>query len=158
MDPRAASATVCPPWRALSAGAAGSLPRRSSDRDLVTAIRLVADGAGYVDPDLGAKLVNPNGSAALEPLSERERDILYLLALGYTNQEVGKRLFISVQTVDTHHAHIMRKLQLDTRAESRDVRARERRHRPERGLRSTPRRRRASLRLRIHADEPCRAG
>jgi two-component system, NarL family, response regulator NreC len=77
----------------------------------------VADGAGYVDPDLGAKLVNSNGSAALEPLSERERDILYLLALGYTNQEIGKRLFISVRTVDTHRAHIMRKLQLDTRAE-----------------------------------------
>jgi DNA-binding NarL/FixJ family response regulator len=65
--------------RALSAGAAGYLPKRSSDRDLVAAIRLVADGAGYVDPELGAKLVNPNGSAALEPLSERERDILHLL-------------------------------------------------------------------------------
>jgi DNA-binding NarL/FixJ family response regulator len=103
--------------RALSAGAAGYLPKRSSDRDLVAAIRLVADGAGYVDPDLGAQLVNPNGSAALEPLSERERDILHLLALGYTNQEIGKKLFISVRTVDTHRAHIMRKLQLETRAE-----------------------------------------
>ena len=103
--------------RALSAGAAGYLPKRSSDRDLVAAIRLVADGGGYVDPDLGAKLVNPKGSAALEPLSERERDILYLLALGYTNQEIGKKLFISVRTVDTHRAHIMRKLQLETRAE-----------------------------------------
>jgi DNA-binding NarL/FixJ family response regulator len=103
--------------RALSAGAAGYLPKRSSDRDLVGAIRLVADGAGYVDPELGAKLVSPNGSAALEPLSERERDILHLLALGYTNQEIGKKLFISVRTVDTHRAHIMRKLQLRTRAE-----------------------------------------
>jgi DNA-binding NarL/FixJ family response regulator len=103
--------------RALSAGAAGYLPKRSSDRDLVAAIRLVADGGGYVDPDLGAKLVSPNDSAALEPLSERERDILYLLALGYTNQEIGKKLFISVRTVDTHRAHIMRKLQLETRAE-----------------------------------------
>jgi len=103
--------------RALSAGAAGYLPKRSSDRELVSAIRLVADGAGYVDPELGAKLVNPNGSAALEPLSERERDILHLLALGYTNQEIGKKLFISVRTVDTHRAHIMRKLQLETRAE-----------------------------------------
>ena len=103
--------------RALSAGAAGYLPKRSSDRDLVAAIRLVADGGGYVDPELGAKLVNPNGSAALEPLSERERDILHLLALGYTNQEIGKKLFISVRTVDTHRAHIMRKLQLETRAE-----------------------------------------
>jgi DNA-binding NarL/FixJ family response regulator len=103
--------------RALSAGAAGYLPKRSSERDLVAAIRLVADGSGYVDPELGAKLVNPNGSAALEPLSERERDILHLLALGYTNQEIGKKLFISVRTVDTHRAHIMRKLQLDSRAE-----------------------------------------
>jgi DNA-binding NarL/FixJ family response regulator len=103
--------------RALSAGAAGYLPKSSSDRDLVAAIRLIADGAGYVDPELGAKLVSPNGSAALEPLSDRERDILHLLALGYTNQEVGKKLFISVRTVDTHRAHIMRKLQLETRAE-----------------------------------------
>ena len=103
--------------RALSAGAAGYLPKRSSDRELVTAIRLVADGDGYVEPRLGAKLVTPGGPAALEPLSERERDILHLLALGYTNQEIGKKLFISVRTVDTHRAHIMRKLELETRAE-----------------------------------------
>jgi DNA-binding NarL/FixJ family response regulator len=103
--------------RALSAGAAGYIPKRSSDRELVTAIQLVASGAGYVEPDLGAKLVTPNGSPALEPLSERERDIVHLLALGYTNQEIGTKLYISVRTVDTHRAHIMRKLQLDTRAE-----------------------------------------
>jgi DNA-binding NarL/FixJ family response regulator len=103
--------------RALSAGAAGYLPKRSSDRELVTAIKLVAEGSGYVEPDLGARLVTPNGSPALEPLSERERDIIHLLALGYTNQEIGKKLFISVRTVDTHRAHIMRKLRLDTRAE-----------------------------------------
>jgi two-component system, NarL family, response regulator NreC len=103
--------------RALSAGAAGYLPKRSSDRELLTAIRLIADGAGYVEPDLGAKLVTPGGPGALGPLSERERDILHLLALGYTNQEIGKKLFISVRTVDTHRAHIMRKLELETRAE-----------------------------------------
>ena len=103
--------------RALSAGAAGYLPKRSSDRELVAAIRLVAGGGGYVDPELGAKLVTPNGSPALDPLSERERDIIQLLALGYTNQEIGGKLFISVRTVDTHRAHIMRKLQLGTRAE-----------------------------------------
>ncbi|HKD32096.1 MAG TPA: response regulator transcription factor [Gaiellaceae bacterium] len=103
--------------RALSAGAAGYLPKRSSDCELVSAIRVVADGSGYVEPDLGAKLVTPGCPPALEPLSERERDIIQLLALGYTNQEIGKKLFISVRTVDTHRAHIMRKLQLDTRAE-----------------------------------------
>ncbi len=103
--------------RALSAGAKGYLPKRSSDRELIAAIRLIAGGAGYVDPDLGARLVNPNDAPALEPLSERERDILHLLALGYTNQEIGGKLFISVRTVDTHRAHIMQKLRLDTRAE-----------------------------------------
>jgi DNA-binding NarL/FixJ family response regulator len=103
--------------RALSAGAAGYLPKRSSDRELVTAIKLVAGGGGYVDPELGAQLVNPNSSPALDPLSERERDVVHLLALGYTNQEIGRKLYISVRTVDTHRAHIMRKLSLETRAE-----------------------------------------
>jgi DNA-binding NarL/FixJ family response regulator len=103
--------------RALSAGAAGYLPKRASDGELVAAIRLVTNGGGYVDPELGAKLVTPNGSPALDPLSERERDIVHLLALGYTNQEIAGKLFISVRTVDTHRAHIMRKLQLETRAE-----------------------------------------
>ena len=103
--------------RALSAGAAGYLPKRASDHELVTAIRLVADGGGYVEPALGATLVTDNGSPALEPLSERERDIVHLLALGYTNQEISRKLFISVRTVDTHRAHIMRKLDLESRAE-----------------------------------------
>ena len=103
--------------RALAAGAAGYLPKRSPAGELVAAIRVVADGAGYVDPELGAKLVTPTGSPALEPLSERERDIVHLLALGYTNQEIAGKLFISVRTVDTHRAHIMRKLDLETRAE-----------------------------------------
>jgi two-component system response regulator NreC len=103
--------------RALSAGASGYIPKRVSDRELITAIQEVAAGDGYVEPGLGAKLVVDNGSPALEPLSERERDIVQLLALGYTNQEIGQKLFISVRTVDTHRAHIMRKLELESRAE-----------------------------------------
>ena len=113
------SAQATPSWvrRALSAGAAGYLPKRASDVELVAAIRQVAGGAGYVDPDLGAKLVVDAALPALTPLSERERDALHLLALGHTNQEIGARLFISVRTVDTHRAHIMLKLNLATRAE-----------------------------------------
>jgi DNA-binding NarL/FixJ family response regulator len=103
--------------RALSAGAAGYLPKRASDRDLIEAIRRVAHGEGYVDPDLGAKLVVDAALPALAPLSDRERDALHLLALGHTNQEIAARLFISVRTVDTHRAHIMLKLDLHTRAE-----------------------------------------
>jgi two-component system, NarL family, response regulator NreC len=103
--------------RALKAGAAGYVPKRASDRELVAAIQQVSAGSRYVDPELGATLVVDNASSALEDLSERERDVLQLLALGYTNQEIGKRLYISVRTVDTHRAHIMRKLRLETRAE-----------------------------------------
>jgi DNA-binding NarL/FixJ family response regulator len=102
---------------ALTAGAAGYVPKRAADGDLVSAIRRVASGECYVDPDLGAKLIVPDSPVALEPLSERERDVLNLIALGYTNQEIAKTLFISVRTVDTHRAHIMRKLRLETRAE-----------------------------------------
>jgi two-component system response regulator NreC len=103
--------------RALTAGAAGYLPKRASDRELVAAIRQVTGGSRYVDPEVGATLVVDNVASALDDLSERERDVLQLLALGYTNQEIGKKLYISVRTVDTHRAHIMRKLRLETRAE-----------------------------------------
>jgi DNA-binding NarL/FixJ family response regulator len=103
--------------QAISAGAHGYVPKRASDIEVIDAIRRVAAGERYVDPDLGAQLVVADGVAALDPLSDRERDVLHLLALGHTNQEVGKSLFISVRTVDTHRAHIMRKLRLETRAE-----------------------------------------
>jgi len=113
------SSQAAPSWvrRALAAGAAGYLPKRASDRELAEAIRCVASGEGYVEPSLGARLVVDTSQDALEALSERERDVLQLLALGYTNQEIAARLFISVRTVDTHRAHIMLKLQLKSRAE-----------------------------------------
>jgi DNA-binding NarL/FixJ family response regulator len=103
--------------RALSAGAAGYIPKTASDSELLDAIRRVAGGKGYVEPSLGAELVRPLQAPALEPLSDRERDVLQLLALGHTNQEIGKQLFILVRTVDTHRAHIMLKLDLESRAE-----------------------------------------
>jgi DNA-binding NarL/FixJ family response regulator len=103
--------------RALQAGAAGYLPKSVPDAELVAAIRRVAAGEGYVEPDLGAKLVLAGVSEALDAISEREREIVQLLALGYTNQETGRKLFISVRTVDSHRAHIMRKLDIQTRAE-----------------------------------------
>lgn len=113
------SSQAAPSWvrRALNAGAAGYLSKRASDRELAAAIRRIASGEGYVEPSVGASLVVDNSQTALEALSERERDVLQLLALGYTNQEIAARLFISVRTVDTHRAHIMLKLRLATRAE-----------------------------------------
>ena len=55
--------------------------------------------------------------AESDPLSDREREVLRLLALGHTNQEIAKMLFISVRTAETHRAHIMQKLRLTSRAE-----------------------------------------
>jgi DNA-binding NarL/FixJ family response regulator len=103
--------------QAISAGAHGYVAKRASDVDVLTAIRRIGEGGAYLDPALGAQLIVADESAALEPLSARERDVLHLLALGYTNQEISARLFISIRTVDTHRAHVMRKLQLGTRAE-----------------------------------------
>ena len=103
--------------RALVAGASGYISKGSSDHALIGAIRRIRAGETYVEPSLGARLVVGDQVAALQPLSERECEVLCQLALGYTNQEIARSLFISVRTVDTHRAHVMRKLQLGTRAE-----------------------------------------
>jgi DNA-binding NarL/FixJ family response regulator len=103
--------------RAVRAGARGYVPKRASDIELIEAVRRVAAGERYIDPQLGAQMVAPDDMPALDPISDRERDVLHLLALGYTNHEIGSKLFVSVRTVDTHRAHIMQKLGLATRAE-----------------------------------------
>ena len=105
--------------QAITAGARGHVPKQTSDTVLIKAVRQVASGERYVDPDLGAQFVIADGQPALEPISERERgrDVLYLLAPGYTNQESSKHLYISRRAVDTHRAHIMRTLRLGTRAQ-----------------------------------------
>jgi DNA-binding NarL/FixJ family response regulator len=103
--------------KALNAGAAGFVAKHASEADLVDAIRRVAAGSRYIDPELASDLVVPDSAALTKALSERERDVMFLLALGYTNQEVAEQLYISVRTVDTHRAHVMRKLNLQTRAE-----------------------------------------
>jgi len=103
--------------QALVSGAAGYLAKHASEADLLDAIRRVARGSRYVDPELGGDLVVSDAAALTEEISERERDVLFLLALGYTNQEISSMLYISVRTVETHRAHIMQKLNLNTRAE-----------------------------------------
>jgi DNA-binding NarL/FixJ family response regulator len=102
---------------ALSNGAAGFVPKHASEGELLDAIRRVAGGDRYVDPSLGAQLVVADGPPALDAITDRERDVLTLLALGYTNQEIGKKLYISVRTVDSHRARLMHKLGLETRSE-----------------------------------------
>ena len=105
---------------AFAAGAHGYVLKEAADAEVVAAIRDVAGGGNYVHPALGARLVAADAAAraaaAADPLSAREHEVLRLLALGHTNQEIASKLFISVRTSETHRAHIMRKLGLSTRA------------------------------------------
>ena len=106
---------------AFAAGAKGYVLKEAADTDVVGAVREVADGRQYLHPALGARLIESEAKARVEaeadPLSEREREVLRLLALGHTNQEIAKLLYISVRTAESHRAHIMQKLRLQTRAE-----------------------------------------
>src|SRR6185295_17026341 len=106
---------------AFAAGATGYVLKEAADTEVVGAIREVARGGRYVHPELGARLIAAEAAdrrrEAEDPLSDREREVLRLLALGHTNQEIATMLFISVRTAETHRAHIMQKLRLETRAE-----------------------------------------
>ena len=107
--------------QAFAAGAHGYLVKEAADADLVQAIQEVAAGRQYVHPSLGARLAALNADAhqreETDLLSEREHEVLRLLALGHTNQEIAKLLFISVRTAESHRARIMQKLKLSSRAE-----------------------------------------
>jgi two-component system, NarL family, response regulator NreC len=107
--------------QAFASGASGYVLKEAADSEVVSAIREVANGGSYVHPTLGARLVAADAAAVRraeeDPLSEREREVLRLLALGHTNQEISKKLYISVRTAETHRAHIMQKLRLTSRAE-----------------------------------------
>jgi len=106
---------------AFGAGANGYVLKEAADAEIVSAVNEVARGGRYVHPVLGARLVAAEAEAARhaeeDPLSDREREVLRLLALGHTNQEIAEQLYISVRTAETHRAHIMQKLRLSSRAE-----------------------------------------
>jgi two-component system response regulator NreC len=97
---------------AMLRGARGYLLKEAEEADLLHAVRTVAAGATYLQPELGARLFT--GSS---PLTDREREVLRLLALGHTNSETAERLHLSVRTVETHRANIQSKLGSSSRAE-----------------------------------------
>lgn len=103
---------------ALGAGAAGyELKDRPLD-DLVQAIRTVAGGGRHIHPDFAVKLIGaPETPEAPDGLSQREIDVLKLLADGHTNREVAERLYLSVRTVESHRARIQLKINRSSRAE-----------------------------------------
>jgi two-component system response regulator NreC len=110
---------------ALKAGADGFLTREAQAADIVAAIRSVARGQTYVSPTIVTKMVNtyvlkaPGGTLEdpLETLSEREREIMLLAAVGHTNREIAKALHLSEQTVHNYRANVMEKLGFHDRVE-----------------------------------------
>jgi two-component system response regulator NreC len=105
--------------QALAAGANGYVLKEAADSELVEAIRAAAAGEVYLNPRLGARIAAAPTEPAGPPddLTEREVQILRLIALGHTNTEIGGQLFLSVRTVESHRAHIQQKLRRTSRAD-----------------------------------------
>jgi len=109
---------------ALAAGASGYVVKRAADSDLLAAIRDVHRGRTVLDPALAARVVQgglrrrgPSGPTPTALLSQREREVLELVAQGYTNQQIADHLGLSVKTVETYRARLVEKLGLQSRAE-----------------------------------------
>jgi two-component system response regulator NreC len=105
--------------QALQTGALGFVLKEAADEELLQAIHLAAGGENYLNPRLGARLAAAPAEPAGPPddLTDRELEILRLIALGHTNTEIASRLFLSTRTVETHRAHIQQKIRRTTRAE-----------------------------------------
>jgi len=108
----------------LEVGASGYVLKKAAAEELIKAIRVVAAGGVYLDPALAGKVVGGylgkrrfGGTPQGNQLSEREAEVLRLVAWGYTNKEVAGYLRISVKTVETHKANLMQKLDLKSRVE-----------------------------------------
>jgi DNA-binding NarL/FixJ family response regulator len=105
---------------ALDAGARGFLMKEAPLADLVRAVEIVARGGTYVDPVLAGVFAVPNGTSAgtAPQLTQREREVLRLLSDGFANEEIGRELFISPETVRTHIRKAMGKLGAETRTQA----------------------------------------
>jgi two-component system response regulator DevR len=103
---------------ALDAGIRGFVLKEAPLADLVRAIETVAAGGIYVDPVLGGAIAIAQVQKGAPRLTDRERDVLRLLADGHSNERIGERLFISPETVRTHVRKAMHKLDADTRTQA----------------------------------------
>jgi DNA-binding NarL/FixJ family response regulator len=103
---------------ALDAGVRGFVLKEAPMDDLLRAVQSVASGGTYVDPVLAGTLAASSIGNKLPELTQRERDVLRLLADGLANEEIGKRLYISAETVRTHVRKAMDKLDADTRTQA----------------------------------------
>jgi two-component system response regulator NreC len=105
--------------QALQAGALGFVLKEAADDELLGAIRLAAEGETYLNPRLGARLAAqpPEPAGPPDDLSDREVEVLKLIALGHTNAEIAGQLYLSVRTVESHRSHIQQKTRQSSRAE-----------------------------------------
>jgi two-component system response regulator NreC len=103
--------------QALAAGVLGYVLKDAADAELVEAVRRAARGDSYLNPRLGARVAAEPPPGPPGGLTEREVEVLRLIALGHTNAEIAKQLFLSIRTVETHRAHIQQKLGLGSRAD-----------------------------------------
>jgi len=99
----------------LDSGARGYALKDGSPRELVEALALVADGGSYVDPRLRPALLSRRSTERMPSLSNREREVLDLLAQGLTGEQVADQLFLSAETIKTHVRNAMAKLEAHTR-------------------------------------------
>jgi DNA-binding NarL/FixJ family response regulator len=112
-------------FQALRAGASGYMLKEAADTELITAIHVIKSGQFYLSPTAQSVVVGDylqrvrtgEERDSYSSLTEREREILKLVAEGHTNNQIAERLVISPKTVDTHRTHIMDKLNLHSRAE-----------------------------------------
>jgi len=102
---------------ALGAGVLGYVLKEAADTELVEAVKRAAAGDTYLNPRLGARVAAEPPPGPPDGLSEREVEVLRMIALGHTNAEIADALFLSVRTVETHRAHIQQKLRLGSRSE-----------------------------------------
>jgi two-component system response regulator NreC len=103
--------------RALSVGASGYVTKDYADSELPQAIRAAVRGEQYVSPQVAARMQELHRALTGRALSPREVEVLRLIALGHTSVEIARKLRLSPRTVETHRAHIHKKLGLATRAQ-----------------------------------------
>jgi two-component system response regulator NreC len=103
--------------QALQAGVLAYILKEAASEELVKAVRMAAIGKTYLQPELGARLAAEPETPTPDDLSDRELEVLRLIALGHTNNEIAKQLFLSIRTVESHRSHIQQKLGLTNRAE-----------------------------------------
>jgi two-component system response regulator NreC len=111
-------------FRAVEAGAAGYLLKKAASEDLINAVRAVAQGEAFFYPSMARKLLEgylkhgrsapTAGPSGYDELSDREREVMFLLVRGLSNQEIAEKLVVSASTVQTHRSHILQKLGLET--------------------------------------------